>query len=124
MWNHKMTTAKAAEATPLLTKIEGLLGSVTGVQIIATFVRMRVWPLQACAHPMWAYEGLGNVTRMNPVELSANELATHIRLITCMIRTHVQSSAPSSLMALKGLWKRLVEFVTVFCFFLLCFLIS
>ena len=35
-----MTTAKAAEAASLITKIEGLLGSVMGVQIIATFVRM------------------------------------------------------------------------------------
>ena len=47
-----MTTAEAAEATPLLTKIQGLLGPVTGVQIIATFVRMRVWSLRARAHPI------------------------------------------------------------------------
>ena len=78
-----MTTAEAAEATPLLTNIEGLLASVTCVQIIATFVRMRVWRLRARAHPMWAYEGPGDVTRMSPVEFSANELAAHVRLITC-----------------------------------------
>ena len=32
---------------------------------------------------MWAYEGPRDVTRMSPVELSANELAAHIRLIMC-----------------------------------------
>ena len=52
-----MTTAEAAEAAPLLTKIDQLLANITGVQIIATFMRMRVWPLRARTHPMWAYEG-------------------------------------------------------------------
>ena len=33
--------------------------------------------------PMWAYEGPNDPTRMSPVELSANELATHVRMITC-----------------------------------------
>ena len=72
-WNHRLTTAEAAEAAPLITKIEGLLGSLTGMQIIATFVRMPVWPLQARAHPMWAYEGPGDETRMSLVELCAND---------------------------------------------------
>ena len=53
------------------------------MQIIATFVRMRVWPLQARAHPMWEYEGPSDSTRISPVELAANELASHVRMITC-----------------------------------------
>ena len=53
------------------------------MQIIATFVRMRVWPLQARAHPMWVYEGPNDSTRISPVELSANKLASHMRMITC-----------------------------------------
>ena len=122
-WNHKMTTAEAAEAAPLITKIEGLLGSVMGMQIIATFVRMRVWPLQARAHPMWAYEG--NVTRMSPVELSANELAVHVQMMTC-----TKSSDPCIVeCAVKpyGPERRFEEVSRVcdcFCFFFLCFLIS
>ena len=76
-----MTTAEAAEAAPLLTKIEQLLANATSVQIIATFVRMRVWPLQAHAHPLWAYEGPGDAIRMSLVEFSVNELAAHVQLI-------------------------------------------
>ena len=82
-WNHKLTTVEALEAAPLITKIGGLLHSLSGMQIIDTFVLMRVWPLQERAHPMWAYEGPNDPTRMSLVELSANELATHVRMITC-----------------------------------------
>ena len=71
------------EAAPLITKIGELLHSLSGMQIIATFVRMRIWPLQARTHPMWEYEGPNDSTRISPVELSANELASHVRLITC-----------------------------------------
>ena len=81
--SHKLTTAEALEAAPLITKIGELLHSLSGMQIIATFVRMRVWPLQIRAHPMWAYEGPNDSTRISPVELSANELASHMPMITC-----------------------------------------
>ena len=64
-------------------RIGELLHYLSGMQIIAIFVRMRVWPLQARAHPMWEYEGPSDSTRISPVELSANELASHVRLITC-----------------------------------------
>ena len=74
---------EALEVAPLITKIEGLLNNLTGMQIIAIYVRMRVWPLQARAHPMWAYEGPNDSTRMSPVELPASKLATHVRMITC-----------------------------------------
>ena len=44
-WSHKLTTEEALEAAPLLTKIGELLHYLSGMQIIAIFVRMRVWPL-------------------------------------------------------------------------------
>ena len=78
-WSHKLTTEEALEAAPLITRIGELLHHLSGMQIIATFVRMRVWPLQARAHPMWEYEGPSDSTRICLVELSANELASHVR---------------------------------------------
>ena len=71
-----------AEAAPLLETIGGLLNSVTGVHLIATFVKMRVWPLCARAHPMWEYEGALDATRMSKEELSKSELVSHVRFIT------------------------------------------
>ena len=82
-WSHKLNTEEALEAAPLITRIGELLHHLSGMQIIATFVRMRVWPLQARSHPMWEYEGPSDCTRISPVELSANELASHVRMITC-----------------------------------------
>ena len=66
----------------MLTRIEGLLDKVTGIHLIATFVKRRVWPIRARAHPMCEYEGAGDITRMNPEELSRTELLTHVRHIT------------------------------------------
>ena len=37
---------------------------------------------------MWAYEGPNDSTRMSPVELSANELAAHVRMIDCAIKPY------------------------------------
>ena len=82
-WSHKLNTEEALEAAPLITKIGELLHNLSGMQIIATFARMRIWPLQARAHPMWEYEGPNDSTRISPVELSANELASHVWIITC-----------------------------------------
>ena len=55
-WDHPLSAEEKAEAAPLLSKIGELLSSVTGVHLIATFVKMRVWPLRARAHPIWEYE--------------------------------------------------------------------
>ena len=121
-WNHKMTTDEAAEAAPLITKIEGLLGSLMGMQLIATFVCMRVWPLQAHAHPMWAYEGPGDDTRMSSVELSANELAAHVWMITCT--KYLDPCKVDCALKPYGLESSLEEvsiFCDYFCLFLLCF---
>ena len=65
-----------------MSKIGKLLGNVTGAHLIATFVKMRVWPIHARAHPMWHYEGVLDSSRMNQEELSKNELVAHVRSIT------------------------------------------
>ena len=81
-WDHQLSAEEMEEARPLLTRIDGLLDKVTGIHLIATFVKRRVWPIRARAHPMWEYEGAGDITRMNPEELSRSELLTHVRHIT------------------------------------------
>ena len=81
-WDHQLSDEELAEAEPLLSQIGGLLDKVTGVHLIATFVKRRVWPIRARAHPMWQYEGPNDATRMSPEELSRNELLAHVRSIT------------------------------------------
>ena len=60
-WSHKLTTEETLEAAPLITRIGELLHHLSGMQIIATFVRMRVWLLKARAHPMWEYDHVHKV---------------------------------------------------------------
>ena len=81
-WAHQLSTEEKAEAAPLLSQIGNMLGNVTGVHLIATFVKMWVWPIRARAHPMWQYEGVLDSSRMSQEELSKNELVTHVRSIT------------------------------------------
>ena len=81
-WDHQLSAEEMAEATPLMARIDGMLDKVTGIQLIATFVKRRVWPIHARAHPMWEYEGASDNTRMSPNELSGNELKGHVRSIT------------------------------------------
>ena len=82
-WEHALTPAEEREAAPLLEKVDKLLNTgVTGVQLIYTFLKHRVCPLQQLAHPMWAYEGAHDATRISVVELSANELDTLVKSVT------------------------------------------
>ena len=81
-WDHQLSAEEMAEAGPLMTQIGNMLDKVTDIHLIATFVKRRVWPIRARAHPMWQYEGAHDYTRMSPEELSKNELLAHVRSIT------------------------------------------
>ena len=83
-WNHQLSAEELTEAKPLLSRIGSLLDEITGVQLMATFLKRRVWPIRARAHPMWQYEGVLDSSRMSQEELSKNELVTHVRSITSL----------------------------------------
>ena len=53
-WDHQLSAEEMEEASPLLARIGGMLDKVRGIHLIATFVKRRVWPLRARAHPMWS----------------------------------------------------------------------
>ena len=57
---------------------------VSGIQIISTFIRHRVQPLQAMVHAMWQYTGAADPTRVHKEELSTNELETRVRSLTTL----------------------------------------
>jgi len=81
-WDHLVSKAESKEAAPLLKKLPDLLTTIPGLQLIATYMRMRVWPLRLRAHPMWQYEGPLDSTRMSQVELSEKELGAQVKKIT------------------------------------------
>ncbi|PNT67110.1 hypothetical protein BRADI_3g21094v3 [Brachypodium distachyon] len=85
-WSHELTPAEESEATPLMAKMHSLMGQrLTGVHLLALFLKMRIQPLQARVHPMWSFEGPGDPTRVNAEELSLNKLESRVRRLTTLI---------------------------------------
>ena len=83
-WDHEMTKAEMLEADRLLERVSALRSSdgLTGVDIMLTWLRRRVQPLQARAEPMWTYVGAGDLMRATAEEFSNAELRTHIKALT------------------------------------------
>ncbi|KAM0871368.1 hypothetical protein ACQ4PT_039438 [Festuca glaucescens] len=77
-----MTDAEAAKADKLIARIQELREEVDGVQIITTFIKRRVQPLQTREHTMWMYSGSSDPTRVSKEEFSTNELERSIKAIT------------------------------------------
>lgn len=55
---------------------------VTGIHLIAAFIQRRIQPLQARAHPMWAYQGVCDLTRISTVEFRLIEVCRRVRRLT------------------------------------------
>ncbi|KQJ88392.1 hypothetical protein BRADI_4g17405v3 [Brachypodium distachyon] len=71
------------KAASLMARMHSLMGQgLTGIHLMALFLRMRIQPLQARVHPMWSYEGLGDPTRVNAEELSSEEVESWVRRLT------------------------------------------
>ncbi|XP_024311239.1 uncharacterized protein LOC112269234 [Brachypodium distachyon] len=85
-WNHELTAEEDAEATVLLRQVVELSQTpekeVSGLQLIALFMKRRIEPIQARVHSMWEYSGLSDSTRVCAQELSDEDLLTRVRVVT------------------------------------------
>ncbi|KAM0901778.1 hypothetical protein ACQ4PT_019735 [Festuca glaucescens] len=85
-WKNKLTEYEAAEVNGLVAKIKGLRDATSkktfGLQILSTFLKRRIQPLQARVHTMWMYSGASDPTRAMVEELSSKELKTRIVSLT------------------------------------------
>lgn len=77
-WDIPLTAAKLEETEPMMQKIQSLQTTVgkelSGLQLMAFFMRMRVQPLQARAHQMWNYSGSADTTRVSKVDVAEDEV--------------------------------------------------
>ena len=77
-WKNQILDGEVAEIEGLYRRVEDLqliLGKeVNGVDIIHTFLKRRVQPLQARAHPMFLYSGCNDPTRVSTRELSKGDV--------------------------------------------------
>jgi hypothetical protein len=60
-WDTPLTTDELEEMEPMMEKINALQSTIgkelSGLQLMAIFMRMRIQPLQARARQMWNYAG-------------------------------------------------------------------
>src|SRR4051812_32935521 len=55
-------------------------------EITALFLRRRIQPLKARAHPMWMYTGAADPTRISSDDLPTEELQNEVRRLTKLIK--------------------------------------
>ncbi|KAM0873159.1 hypothetical protein ACQ4PT_038206 [Festuca glaucescens] len=95
-WDAEATTEERAATDALITRICELQKSdgaeLSGVQIIAHFLRIRVQPLQARKNPLWMYTGAKDVDRISN-DLSVKDLEKLVRRFTSLNKNH---EVPSS----------------------------
>lgn len=81
-WEHDLSIAEEEEASSLMLRVQELRKAITGIQLVSTYVRRRVWPLRQQVHPLWRYEGCLDATRMSATELSGHEFHDYVKHIT------------------------------------------
>ena len=97
-WQNKLSGPEEAEVNELMKHVMALQSTVgeevSEVQIIRTFIRRRVQPLQARVHAMWQYTGASDPTRTHNEELSTNELQKSVRALTTLTTEDVFLGEP------------------------------
>ncbi|KAM0844478.1 hypothetical protein ACQ4PT_057038 [Festuca glaucescens] len=81
-WKHDMIEAEVVEVDKLMAQVQELQEKVYGVQIITTFIKHRVQPLQARAHTLWLYSGPLDPTRVSKEDFSVRELEKSVKNVT------------------------------------------
>ncbi|PNT71552.1 hypothetical protein BRADI_2g31113v3 [Brachypodium distachyon] len=85
-WSHKLGGTEGEEAETLLARVLSLMETpqlkVTRIHLIAAFIQRRIQPLQVRAHPMWAYRGVRDPTRISTVEFRSTEVCRRVQLLT------------------------------------------
>ncbi|KAK1681533.1 hypothetical protein QYE76_042381 [Lolium multiflorum] len=95
-WDAKATEEEKLATEALMTRIRELQSTrgkeLSGIQITAYFLRIRMQPLQARKNPLWMYAGDEDVERLS-TDLSAKDLEKLIRRISKLSK---KDTVPSS----------------------------
>ena len=95
-WDAEATAEERAATDALITRIQELQNTegeeLSGVQIIAHFLRIRVQPLQARKNPLWMYSGAEDADRVSD-DLPLKDLEKLVRRFTSLSK---KSEVPSS----------------------------
>ncbi|KAK1613154.1 hypothetical protein QYE76_036827 [Lolium multiflorum] len=91
-WDAEATPEEIAATESLVLRIKALQNTsgqeLSGVQILAYFLRVRVQPLQARATPLWMYSGTGDSARIS-ADLPVGELEKLVRRFTSLTKNEI-----------------------------------
>jgi hypothetical protein len=95
-WDAEATAEEKAVTEALMTRIRELQNTrgqeLSGIQITAYFLRIRVQPLQARKNPLWKYAGDEDVDRLS-ADLSVKDLEKLVRKISSLNKKDLVPSA-------------------------------
>ncbi|KAM0839110.1 hypothetical protein ACQ4PT_060531 [Festuca glaucescens] len=95
-WDAEATPEELATTESLIARIKAPQNTqgkeLSGVQIIAHFLQIRVQPIQARASPLWIYSGVGDAARISN-DLSVKDLE---KLVRCFTSLSKKSEVPAS----------------------------
>jgi hypothetical protein len=105
-----LTDAELKKTEPLVEKIKAPQRSkgkeLSGLQLIAYFLRLRIQPRQARVSQMWSYSGSSDGTRVSQEDVSEEEVKMMARLLTTLttsndvpitcLRRCIQQGSPDS----------------------------
>ncbi|KAK1650556.1 hypothetical protein QYE76_068361 [Lolium multiflorum] len=95
-WDAEATEEEKSATEALMTRIHELQNTrgkeLSGIQVTAYFLRIRVQPLQACKNPLWMYAGEEDVDRLSS-DLQVKDLEKLIRRISSLNK---KDTIPSS----------------------------
>lgn len=81
-WEHELSAAELEVVEPMAQLVADLKEQMTGLQLIAVFVKRCVQPLQCRARPMWRYTRVGDSTRCLQEDCLSRELMSRVQRIT------------------------------------------
>ena len=85
-WAYTCTATEEEEANTLLASVTKLVREkgkeLSGTAVYSLFLKRRIQPLQARAHPMWMYSGASDPTRSCKEELSEEQLLDTARRLS------------------------------------------
>ncbi|KAK1653490.1 hypothetical protein QYE76_071295 [Lolium multiflorum] len=96
-WDAEVSDEEKTATEALMSRIHELQNTrgkeLSGIQITAYFLRIRVQPLQARKNPMWLYSGEKDVDRLSK-DLSVNDLEKLVRRVSSLSKK--KDSIPTS----------------------------
>jgi hypothetical protein len=89
-WDSPPMEAEMEDIKPLLARIQSLKnasgGALSGTQLMAFFLQLRIQPLQQCVSKLWSYSGAKDSSRVSKEDMEKKDLDKRVRALTTLTK--------------------------------------